>query len=54
MNWAGRTPYTQIVVIGAAGGIDGAVLRNQFQKVVAPNQALQAAALSKSSICRIR
>ena len=31
-DWGGRTPHTQIVVIGAAGGIDGAVLRDQFQR----------------------
>ena len=49
-EWGGRTPRTRIVVIGAAGGIDGALLREQFQKVVVPNQALQqtAAAVSVS------
>jgi G3E family GTPase len=36
-DWGGRTPRTQIVVIGAAGGIDGATLRDHFQKAVAPN-----------------
>ncbi|PAP93159.1 CobW family GTP-binding protein [Mesorhizobium wenxiniae] len=36
-DWGERTPHTQIVVIGAAGGIDRAILRDQFQKVVAPN-----------------
>lgn len=36
-EWGGRAPRTRIVVIGAAGGIDGAILRDQFQKVVAPN-----------------
>jgi G3E family GTPase len=38
-EWGRRVPRTQIVVIGAAGGIDGAHLRDQFQKAVAPNQA---------------
>ena len=33
-EWGGRVPRTQIVVIGAAGGIDGAILRDQFQKCV--------------------
>lgn len=36
-DWGGRARRTQIVVIGAAGGIDGAILRDQFQKVVARN-----------------
>ncbi|PDT44092.1 cobalamin biosynthesis protein P47K, partial [Sinorhizobium fredii] len=40
-EWGGRAPRTQIVVIGAAGGIDGAILRDQFQKAGAPNQALE-------------
>nr|WP_080579339.1 GTP-binding protein [Sinorhizobium fredii] len=40
-EWGGRAPRTQIVVIGAAGGIDGAILRDQFQKASAPNQALE-------------
>jgi G3E family GTPase len=40
-EWGGRAPRTQIVVIGAAGGIDGAFLRDQFQKVVAPSESLQ-------------
>ncbi|MFD1987412.1 CobW family GTP-binding protein [Mesorhizobium newzealandense] len=36
-DWGGRTPRTQIVIIGAAGSIDEAILQEQFQKVVAPN-----------------
>ena len=36
-EWGGRAPRTQIVVIGAAGGIDGAILRDQFQKAVTLN-----------------
>lgn len=36
-DWGGRAPRTQIVVIGAAGGIDEAILRDQFQKVIAPS-----------------
>ncbi len=53
-EWGGRAPRTQIVVIGAAGGIDAAMLRDQFQKAVAPNQALQqtGAACSLSEIRR--
>lgn len=39
-EWGGRAPLTQIVVIGAAGGIDRALLREQFQKVVVPPQEL--------------
>ncbi len=39
-DWGGRAPLTQIVVIGAAERIDGALLREQFQKVVVPHQAL--------------
>ncbi len=42
-EWGGRAPRTQIVVIGAAGGIDGANLRDQFQKAGAPNRAVQQA-----------
>jgi G3E family GTPase len=30
-EWGGRAPRTQIVVIGAAGSIDGTALRNQFE-----------------------
>jgi len=30
-EWGGRVPRTQIVVIGAAGGIDGAILRDRFE-----------------------
>jgi hypothetical protein len=40
-QWGGRALRTQIVVIGAAGGIDAELLRGQFQKAVAPNQTLQ-------------
>jgi G3E family GTPase len=36
-EWGGRAPRTQIVVIGAAGSIDEAILRDQFQKAGAPN-----------------
>jgi len=36
-EWGGRAPRTQIVVIGAAGSIDKAILRDQFQKAGAPN-----------------
>ena len=38
-EWGRRAPRTQIVVIGAAGGIDEELLRAQFQKALAPNQA---------------
>jgi G3E family GTPase len=38
-EWDERAPRTQIVVIGAAGGIDEAFLHDQFQKALAPNQA---------------
>jgi G3E family GTPase len=40
-EWGRQAPRTQIVVIGAAGGIDGAFLRDQFQKAVAPKQSLR-------------
>jgi G3E family GTPase len=36
-GWGGRRPRTQIVVIGAAGSINEAMLRDQFQKVVVQN-----------------
>jgi G3E family GTPase len=38
-EWDERAPRTQIVVIGAAGGIDEKFLHDQFQKALAPNQA---------------
>ncbi len=36
-EWGDRVPRTQIVFIGAAGSIDGAILREEFQKVGVPN-----------------
>jgi G3E family GTPase len=36
-EWGGRAPRTQIVVIGAAGGIDGTVLRNHFEASLSRN-----------------
>lgn len=39
-EWGARAPRTQIVVIGDAGGLDEAVLCDQFQKAVAPKQAV--------------
>jgi G3E family GTPase len=40
-EWGGRAPRTQIVVIGAAGGIDQAMLGDQFQQLVAHDQPVQ-------------
>ena len=37
-EWGGRTPRTQIVVIGAAAGIDPVMLGRQFNTTVAPNR----------------
>jgi G3E family GTPase len=37
-EWGGRTPRTQIVVIGAANGIDPAMLGHQFGMTVVPNR----------------
>jgi G3E family GTPase len=37
-EWGGRTPRTQIVVIGAPNGIDAAMLGRQFNMSVAPNR----------------
>jgi hypothetical protein len=39
-EWGVRTPATRIVVIGAAGGIDEAALRDRFDMVAVPNPAL--------------
>ena len=36
-EWGGRTPRTQIVVIGAANGIDPVMLGHQFNMTVVPN-----------------
>lgn len=33
-EWDGRVPRTEIVVIGADGGIGGALLRDQFRRVL--------------------
>jgi G3E family GTPase len=38
-DWGERTPRTQLVVIGAAGGIDAAALRAQIEMAQAPNQS---------------
>lgn len=38
-GWGARAPRTQIVVIGAADGINEALLHDQFQKALAPNEA---------------
>ena len=37
-EWGGRTPRTQIVVIGAANGIDPVMLSHQFNMTVVPNR----------------
>src|SRR5271165_3931946 len=37
-QWGGRTPRTQIVVIGAANGIDPVMLGHQFNMTVVPNR----------------
>jgi hypothetical protein len=34
-EWGGRTPRTQIVVIGAANGIDPVMLGQQFNMTIA-------------------
>ena len=36
-EWSGRTPRTQIVVIGAANGIDPVMLGHQLNMTVVPN-----------------
>ncbi len=35
--WGEQTPYTQIVVIGTHGGVDGAALQTHFEKTIAVN-----------------
>jgi hypothetical protein len=37
-EWRGQTPRTRIVVIGAANGIDPAMLGQQFDMAVVPNR----------------
>jgi G3E family GTPase len=39
-EWGGRTPRTQIVVIGAANGIDPVMLGHQFNMAAVANQGL--------------
>ena len=37
-EWGGRTPRTQIVIIGAANGVDPGMLGQQFNMTVVPNR----------------
>jgi len=40
-EWGDRKPRTQIVVIGAANGLDPVMLREKFDLMVAPNRAVE-------------
>jgi hypothetical protein len=40
-DWGGRAPRTQVVVIGVAAGVRGAMLGGQFRQFVAQEQPVQ-------------